>query len=120
MISDAVKAELEATAPVVQRISGKDRFETAVKLAKEFLPDDAKQVFVATGMDFPDALAGAVLAAKKQSGVLVVDGRAKQVAPPVPVQEFFKDRGFILATIFGGPTAVNKEIKEWFLDNLAQ
>ncbi|WP_345065290.1 choice-of-anchor G family protein [Leifsonia kafniensis] len=53
-----------ATAPTVKRISGDDRYATAVALSKASYPKTAPIVYVATGANFPDALAAAPAAAK--------------------------------------------------------
>ena len=118
VIGDSVRDELKGMELAVERIAGEDRFDTTVKLAEECLPAGAKQVFVATGMSFPDALAGAVLAAKENSGVFLVDGREFREELPAVVQQFFKSRNFTRVTVFGGPAAVNEKIEAWFKANL--
>lgn len=51
------------TGPVVKRVSGADRYATAVALSKLGYPGTAPIVYVATGANFPDALAAAPAAA---------------------------------------------------------
>ena len=92
VVGDAVEDELGDLGLTVNRIYGADRYATSVELAKAYLPDTTGHISIATGAAFPDALAGAVLAAKKQSGILLVDGR--QSAPPVVVGQFYNNRGF--------------------------
>lgn len=58
--------------PGVFRLSGANRFETAAAVAAHHHPDGADTVFVATGTNFPDALAGAVAAASAGSPLLLV------------------------------------------------
>ncbi|MEV4821715.1 cell wall-binding repeat-containing protein [Micromonospora sp. NPDC049274] len=59
-LSSAVENEVRALGFQVKRLAGTDRFGTAVAIAKEADVDPAF-VFVASGMDFPDALtAGSV------------------------------------------------------------
>ncbi|MFP3360492.1 cell wall-binding repeat-containing protein, partial [Planococcus sp. SIMBA_143] len=56
--------------PDAKRYAGKDRFATAATIATDLNP--SAKVFVATGMDFADALAGSVLAAKENASILLV------------------------------------------------
>lgn len=48
----------------MQRVAGTDRYSTAVALAKTAFPTTAPIVFLATGADYPDALAAGPVAAK--------------------------------------------------------
>ncbi|QIZ97956.1 cell wall-binding repeat-containing protein [Leifsonia sp. PS1209] len=45
--------------PAVARLSGSDRFDTAVQISRAGFPGTAKTVVVASGVDFPDALSAA-------------------------------------------------------------
>ncbi len=57
--------------PGITRLAGADRYATAAAVLKAF-PPHGSRVFIATGEDFPDALAGGVLAAVETSGILLV------------------------------------------------
>ena len=50
--------------PTVTRISGSDRYSTAVALAQQGYPDGAPVLYVATGANYPDALAAGPAAAE--------------------------------------------------------
>lgn len=54
---------IASSARSVERLSGRDRFETAIRI-NEARPtaDASERLLLATGVNFPDALAGAVLA----------------------------------------------------------
>lgn len=104
--------------PNPKRISGNNRYATSVALAEEFLPQHMKEIFLATGLDFPDAIAGAVLAAKRNSGVLLVQGNS--VEPNQEVQEFISSKGINGAFILGGNEAVSAYIENWCNNNLGQ
>jgi putative cell wall-binding protein/sugar phosphate isomerase/epimerase len=63
-VSDAVLAELEElTAGGVERRAGDDRYATAAAVAAAVFPGGVDRAVVATGEDFPDALAGGTAAA---------------------------------------------------------
>lgn len=61
-VSDTVKNQLVADGYTVQRVSGADRYATAVEIAK-LLPPGTSLFFFATGRNFPDALAAGDVAA---------------------------------------------------------
>jgi putative cell wall-binding protein len=110
-VSESVFAQL----PNPKRVYGNDRYLTALELAKEFMPKSTKHVYVATGLDFPDAVAGGVLAAKNNSGVLLVQGN--QTVPIQQIQDYYVEHGFTGATMFGGSSVVSSELEQWFKDN---
>jgi putative cell wall-binding protein len=70
-VSSGVAAAIDALVPTVVRASGKDRYSTAVAVAKLFLPD-AVNIVVATALDFPDALAAVPLAGFLDGPILLV------------------------------------------------
>lgn len=68
-------AQLEVVAdsePRFQRIAGSDRYATAAGLSAATFPTGAPVAFVATGRDYPDALAGGVAAARRGGPILLV------------------------------------------------
>ena len=58
--------------PAVSRVAGSDRFATAAALSKNAFPGGSSLVYVATGNDFPDALAGGAAAGYLGVPVLLV------------------------------------------------
>ena len=75
-VSTTVDAKLKALGYVVDRVAGKDRFETATKIADEVDPN-AKYVLVATGTKAADALsAGAAAGTYKGMVVVLTDGES--------------------------------------------
>ncbi|WKZ81656.1 MAG: cell wall-binding repeat-containing protein [Acidimicrobiia bacterium] len=57
---------------VVCRIYGADRYATAAAVSQDSFPGGAGIVFIATGSDFPDALAGGAVAARLGAPLLLV------------------------------------------------
>lgn len=55
------------------RLTGADRYEAALAINQDTF-SDAEIVFLATGLNFPDALAGAALAGKSGSPLFIVPG----------------------------------------------
>lgn len=71
-VQDGVVAALEsATGLDVERIEGAQRFATAARVAERF--EDPSRVYVATGRDYPDALAAGARAGAQDVPVLLVD-----------------------------------------------
>jgi putative cell wall-binding protein len=61
---------MAVTGVQAERISGTNRYGTAAAVAAEF--DSSERVFVATGVDYPDALSAAARAGAVDSPVLLV------------------------------------------------
>ncbi len=95
--------------PVVMRIAGEDRYETAVEIAKTgFEEGYTPEVVLATGQNFPDALAGAPLAL--QLGAPILLSPTKEL--PASVKEALTYFGTEHVTILGGATAISKNIEK--------
>lgn len=62
---------LESYSANVDRIAGIDRYDTAAKISKEVFTTATKVVYVATGENFPDALAAGAAACLKGGPVLL-------------------------------------------------
>ncbi|HET6379788.1 MAG TPA: M14 family zinc carboxypeptidase [candidate division Zixibacteria bacterium] len=74
-IDAAIEAQVKAALPsvAVRRVAGADRYETAAKLADQgFDPGQASVALLASGQNFPDALAAAAIAAEIGAPVLLV------------------------------------------------
>lgn len=79
--SDAVVGEdVAKQLPNVTRYGGSDRYQTALKIAKG-MGADLNTIYVATGNNFPDALAGSVQAAWTNSPILLVDQNLPKGVP---------------------------------------
>lgn len=104
-VSEAVEAEL-ATLATTDRIAGSSRFETAAAVAGELPP--AEVVYVATGANFPDALAASAAAGAQDAPVLLVS--ADQVPPATATYLVEVDPATVIAV--GGPQAISDEVLE--------
>ncbi|USK33638.1 cell wall-binding repeat-containing protein [Bacillus sp. F19] len=94
-VSAAVAGKLEAMGLTVQRISGSDRYETSVAIAKK-LGSTTKKAFIANGSNFPDSLSASAVAARQGSPILLV----KNTGVPVSVKNYVK--GFTKSYVIGG------------------
>jgi putative cell wall-binding protein len=72
VVSDGVVAQLKGFSPSVTRLAGQDRFGTSVAISKSAYANGSTAVFVATGSNFPDGLAGGPVAALLPGPLLLV------------------------------------------------
>lgn len=101
-VSDGVLAALDAYADSgVVRIGGADRYGTAAEVAQAFWPH-ADGTWVATGRNFPDALAGSALAGGAGEPLLLV---ASGSVPAVSGQEIVRLRPTTLH-VLGGTSVI--------------
>lgn len=82
-VDEGVEAHLRSLAPEVGRLGGADRYETSALVAAGAFPGGGGTVFLATGRNYPDALAGAPVAALAPGPVMLV----RTNCIPVPVRD---------------------------------
>ncbi|HYM84354.1 MAG TPA: cell wall-binding repeat-containing protein, partial [Candidatus Dormibacteraeota bacterium] len=75
VVPDAIAAAARAAASAtsVVRLAGSDRYGTAAAISRSTFPNGAPVVYLATGLTFPDALGGAVAAARAGGPLLLLD-----------------------------------------------
>lgn len=92
--------------PNTKRLEGSDRYGTNIEVAKHF-GVKSKSLYVATGMEFADALTSAVLAAKKDSAIILVHRKV-----PALTADYLKRYNTKHLTVLGGPVAVDETVYE--------
>ena len=92
-----------AADPEVRRLAGADRFSTAVAVSRSSHPGGAATVVLTTGLDFPDALAGAPYAGMKRRPLLLTEPHCM---PPATLAEVQRLEATQLIP-FGGDTVVS-------------
>lgn len=90
-----------------KRISGKDRYETSMQIAKEFGSFDT--AVLASGRVFADALASTPLAKKLHAPILLTNGNDIS-------NEVFKFQGIKKVVLVGGETSLSKELEKKLLN----
>lgn len=101
-VSAKVQSELAAYNPT--RIYGEDREETSLAFAEKFA--DNKEVIIANGYDYADALAGAALGAKIGAPVVLVNTNSMKTV----VKEFIEENADKNHTVIGGTSAVSNNV----------
>lgn len=68
------KSTVKYTGEVEKRFSGKDRYKTAVEIAKQFaeVNGGVKKVVIASGEDYPDALSSSIVSKVENAPILLV------------------------------------------------
>ena len=109
-ISEAVKNELkEFDEDGVDRIYGKDRYETSAKVAKKVVEKTGKleHAVIASGQVFADALTVGPYAAREGYPILLV----KENVLPKSVKDAITELDIKQVSIAGGTSSVSKELE---------
>ncbi|WP_051758519.1 cell wall-binding repeat-containing protein [Rossellomorea vietnamensis] len=94
--------------PHVERISGKDRYETALQSALKGWESGSEEMILATGANFPDALAGAPLAYHKDAPILLTYKNSLHPAAEKAIAEL----GVKRVTVLGGAGVISDHVVE--------
>ena len=110
-VSEAVESQFRSLAPT-ERIGGTNRYDTARKLVRaafgcgeEFC---APVVFVATGANYPDALAAGPAAGLVGAPIILVDGVQEEL--DAPTVELLDELGSYNAHVLGSSSSVSDGI----------
>lgn len=106
LIPDKILKVLKDKGITVERISGKDRFETAIKLFNSKVTDK-ENIIIANGDNFADALSIAPYAGIKGYGIILTNGKTIDKS----VLKAAKN-----VTIVGGTSSVSEELEKELKD----
>ena len=109
VISASVKSQLESLGFSVDRLAGADRYLTNITVLNK-LNYNTNTVYVATGKDFPDALSGAILAAKGNNPIMLVPS-ANLNSATLAYLNARRSEGSLF-TLFGGFGVINYGIED--------
>jgi putative cell wall-binding protein len=105
-IASSVKSDLESlTGASVQRLAGGDRYATAAAISAASFGSDTRVVFVTTGNNFPDAVAGAPAAHRLGAPMLLLQS---DTVPLPTALELDRLRPEIIV-ILGGEAAISED-----------
>lgn len=93
--------------PVVHRIWGPDRYATAAALSQSAYPNGATNVMVATGRNFPDALAGSAAAGRFSMPVLLTQLDSIPASTLSEIDRLNPQKIYVL----GGPAVVSEAVR---------
>lgn len=107
VVSMAVDLELDALGVTINRLGGDDRYDTALEIAKHFQTRSPyNAISVATGENYPDALTGAVWAAKNNTPLILVRVNGAKDT----VVEYLNTLSLDKAFVFGGIGVVSDHV----------
>jgi putative cell wall-binding protein len=107
-VSSSVASALDGydTGGGVTRLAGADRYATAALISRHHHPSGAPMAYVATGLNFPDALAAGAPAAMRGGPTLLVRG----VGVPGPAATELERLNPARIIVLGGPGVVNQSV----------
>lgn len=93
-----------------ERIFGSDRYATAAQIARDAFPTGAQAAVIATGENFPDALAGSFLAGQPSGCPCPILLVQKNTVPAVTSQAL-QELGVDVVVLLGGPLVISNEVQ---------
>lgn len=100
MVYDNIINEIEGS---VTRLSGSNRYETASALAEHF-GTPSNEYYLATGLDFADAVAGGVLVAKNQGSLLLTSSKLPTASAEILLKNAPQE-----TYLFGGTSVISED-----------
>ena len=114
-VSKSIEHELRTNyCKKVERIGGKNRFETSYLIAKRFFPE-SDLVTIASGMNFPDGLSGGPIATFYNSPLLLVNDSSYSYA-----HAFVKEKNIFLDYVFGGEGSVKQNTVDFIMTEASE
>jgi trimeric autotransporter adhesin len=115
----AVSASVFDQLPNPERIRGASRYLTSIALFERFFPysgGSLDQIFLSTGENYPDAIAGGVLAAKNGTGLILIYGPG--TTPSAAMINQLRQRKINQTVFFGGTGSLSAALETWMRANL--
>jgi putative cell wall-binding protein len=107
-VSTSVYSQLSGMTDTIERLAGSDRFATSRLLAERGF-DSSDYVFIATGLNFPDALSAGPAASAYAAPVILVNGGAGSL--DAATADLVSDLRAQMAVIVGGTPSVSSGIQ---------
>lgn len=104
-VSESVAAELAGFGSV-QRIAGQNRYSTALAVAEEVTLGTPRTAIIATGLNFPDALAAGPLSICAKAPILLNAGSTARA----DIAKFLSDKSIEKVYIVGGPAVIPQSV----------
>ncbi len=106
-VGGAVGRQVEDIVDDVERVSGPDRYATAAAIAARFF-DTPREVTLASGRDYPDALGAATRAGGADAPLLLVD----PLALPPGTSDALRSLRPASLVVHGGPVAISQDVAD--------
>lgn len=111
-VSEQVYSQLQSLVPggSIRRDAGLDRFSAALEIARQGF-DSAPVVYLANGLNFPDALSTAAAAGAEGAPILLV--RPWDTELDAATRALLDELGTTSIVIAGGPVSVSSALESW-------
>ncbi|WP_245636050.1 cell wall-binding repeat-containing protein [Herbiconiux solani] len=106
-VSAGVEGSLNAVGSV-NRLAGVDRYGTSIAVNQATFTRTLSTVYLATGLNYPDALVGSVIAGRTQSPLYVVPG----TCAPQPVLDEIARLGATSVVLLGGTASLSPAVAD--------
>jgi putative cell wall-binding protein len=105
LINDSIANSIKQSGITnIERIYGANRYETCIRICEKYSQlFKENSVSIATGLDFPDALAGGVFAAKNNLPIILVDNNSSKTV----INNYIQSKNIEIIYVFGGKGAVS-------------
>jgi putative cell wall-binding protein len=107
-VSGRVEAQLAALAPAVRRDAGESRYATARQIARANFAGGATTAYLASGGNFPDALAASAAAGAEGAPVLLIPPGARSV--DAATKQVLIDLGVTRVVLAGGTAVLSSDV----------
>ena len=107
VVTSGVEEALDATFAPTTRLGMDDRYDTAALISRESFEVDRPVVYIASGLDFPDALAGAAAAGSNDSPVLLIQPNSIPYAVAAELERLNPERIVVL----GGTAVLSSDVQ---------
>ncbi|MGB7999780.1 MAG: cell wall-binding repeat-containing protein [Anaerobacillus sp.] len=112
VISEEVVNMAKKIAPT-KRLAGANRYGTLVAIHKE-LGSNSDKLFIANGLNFPDALAASPLVVKEHGSMFLVENDEVPKEIESYLVKYFTTTDVTEATVLGGDNVVNQNVRDQF------
>ncbi|WP_307892655.1 N-acetylmuramoyl-L-alanine amidase [Bacillus swezeyi] len=103
--TNSINSKLFSKLPSPTRITGKNRYDLSVNIAKKFSLRTSN-TYIANGFRYPDAVIGAALAAKQNKAIILTNGENLSKEP----RTFIGDKNIKYFSIMGGTPSVASKV----------
>lgn len=105
VISDSIKTLLQNNGIKVTRLSGENRYETSLEVAK-YINSISTEVFIVTGANYPDALSIAAYAGHKQIPIILTN--KNNISDKI--SNYISTKGINKAYVIGGTGVISDNV----------
>lgn len=106
-VPSAIVADLVDAGFTVNRLGGADRYEVSANITASAFGDDVEHAYLASGVNYPDALAGGAVAGAQDVPLMIV----RPSCVPVPVHDQLERLAVSSVTLVGGPASLSAAVE---------